>query len=70
MNAGTLPKTLDPSPFPPYSPMPIGWSGENVRLVPLDYERHYENCYRWINDPEVSEWLAVGDEPIGRLGSS
>jgi RimJ/RimL family protein N-acetyltransferase len=47
--------------------MPIGWSGKNVRLVPLEFERHFENCYRWINDPEVSEWLAVGDEPIGRL---
>lgn len=47
--------------------MAIGWSSERVRLVPLDFERHFENCYRWINDPEVNEWLAVGDEPMARL---
>lgn len=47
--------------------MPIGWSGERVRLVPLDCDRHFENCYRWINDPDVSEWLAVGDLPMSRL---
>jgi RimJ/RimL family protein N-acetyltransferase len=47
--------------------MPIGWQGERIRLVPLDFERHFENCYRWINDPDVGEWLAVGDEPMGRL---
>ena len=47
--------------------MPVGWQSDRVRLVPLDYERHFENCYRWINDPEVSEWLAVGDLPIAKL---
>jgi len=47
--------------------MPIGWQSERVRLVPLDFERHFENCYRWINDPDVGEWLAVGDEPMAHL---
>lgn len=47
--------------------MGFGWEGKNVRLVPLDYDRHFENSYRWINDPSVSEWLAVGDHPMTRL---
>ena len=47
--------------------MGIGWEGEKVRLVPLDFDRHFENCYQWINDPEVNEWLAVGDFPMSRL---
>lgn len=47
--------------------MSIGWSSERVRLVPLDRERHFENCLRWINDPDVNEWLAVGDLPITRV---
>lgn len=29
--------------------------------MPLDFDRHFENCYRWINDPEVNEWLAGND---------
>ena len=47
--------------------MPIGWQGKKTRLVPLDYDRHFENSYQWINDPDVSEWLAVGDFPMARL---
>ena len=47
--------------------MAIGWPGEKVRLVPLEFERHFENCYRWINDADVSEWLALGDLPMSRL---
>ncbi len=47
--------------------MAFGWEGKKTRLVPLDYDRHFENCYRWINDPSVSEWLAVGDHPMGRI---
>jgi RimJ/RimL family protein N-acetyltransferase len=46
--------------------MATGWSSERLRLVPLDEERHFENCLRWINDPDVNEWLAVGDLPITR----
>ena len=47
--------------------MGLGWEGEKVRLVPLDFDRHFENCYRWINDPDTNEWLAVGDFPMSRL---
>lgn len=50
--------------------MPIGWESERIRLVPLDFDRHFENCYRWINDPDVSEWLAVGDVPMARLAET
>lgn len=37
--------------------MGFGIEGERVRLVPLDEERHFENCYRWINDPEITATL-------------
>ncbi len=47
--------------------MGFGWEGRLVRLVPIEHERHFENCYRWINDPEVTEWLLVGDFPIAKL---
>ena len=47
--------------------MAFGWEGKMVRLVPMDFDRHYENAYRWINDPEISHFLAVGDLPISRL---
>lgn len=46
--------------------MGFGWEGRKVRLVPLEHERHFENCYRWINDPEISEHLLVNG-PISRL---
>ncbi|MCH7905602.1 MAG: GNAT family N-acetyltransferase [Armatimonadetes bacterium] len=48
--------------------MGLGWDGELIRLVPLDFERHFENCYRWINDEEVNRWLCAGDFPMTRLG--
>jgi RimJ/RimL family protein N-acetyltransferase len=47
--------------------MSFGWEGEKARLVPLDRDRHLENCYRWLNDPEVTEFLAIGDFPLSRL---
>src|SRR5688572_14067592 len=47
--------------------MAFGWEGELVRLVPLDKEKHLENALKWINDPEVTEWLLIGDYPMGRL---
>jgi len=47
--------------------MANGWEGELVRLVPLDEERHFDNCVKWVNDPDVTEWLLVGDFPITRL---
>lgn len=47
--------------------MGFGYDGVKTRLVPLDFDRHFENAFKWINDPEISEWLAVGDYPISRL---
>jgi RimJ/RimL family protein N-acetyltransferase len=47
--------------------MSYGWSGEKVRLVPLDSERHFENALRWINDPEITQWTLTGDFPLSRL---
>ncbi len=47
--------------------MGYGWESERVRLVPLDEAKHFENCLRWINDPDVSEWILGGDEPMSRL---
>ena len=44
----------------------MAWDGELVRLVPMDRDRHFENCLRWVNDPEVTTWLAIGDTPVGR----
>lgn len=38
-----------------------------MRLVPLDKERHLENAYRWMNDPEVTHNLLMGDFPISRI---
>lgn len=47
--------------------MGFGYEGKKVRLVPMDMDLHFENAYRWINDPEISAWLAVGHFPISRL---
>jgi hypothetical protein len=41
--------------------MAYGWEGEKVRLVPLDKERHAENRFAWLNDPEVTVWTLTGD---------
>lgn len=47
--------------------MSYGWEGEKVRLVPLDKGKHFENALAWLNDPETTRWLLVGDLPITRL---
>ncbi len=47
--------------------MSFGWDGEKVRLVPIDKARHLENCIQWMNDPEVTEWLLVGDHPMTKI---
>jgi RimJ/RimL family protein N-acetyltransferase len=47
--------------------MASGWEGEMVRLVPLERDRHLENCLRWLNDPEVTETTLLGDLPLSRL---
>jgi RimJ/RimL family protein N-acetyltransferase len=46
--------------------MAFGWEGDKVRLVPLDRDKHLENAVSWLNDPEVTQWLEVGDWPITR----
>lgn len=45
----------------------MGWSGEKVRLVPLERARHLDNAVAWFNDPEVTTWTLVGDWPLCRL---
>lgn len=47
--------------------MAFGWESHRLRLVPLDVDRHFENCYRWMNTPEVTAFLLVGDFPISKL---
>lgn len=46
--------------------MGFGLEGRLVRLVPIDLDRHEENYFRWVNDPEVSQNLMV-EYPITRL---
>lgn len=47
--------------------MAYGWEGEKVRLVPLDIDKHFENYLVWLNDPQITENLLIGDLPITRL---
>ena len=51
----------------PYLRMAYGWEGELVRLVPLNKEKHLENAVLWLNDPEVTQWLLIGDYPLTKL---
>ena len=46
--------------------MAFGWEGDKVRLVPLDRDKHLENALRWLNDPDVTRWMEIGDWPITR----
>jgi RimJ/RimL family protein N-acetyltransferase len=47
--------------------MGIGIEGPRVRLVPLDENRHFEYCLRWINDREVTKWLGMDDLLLSRM---
>lgn len=47
--------------------MGFGWESERIRLAPLDASRHFENSYRWVNDPAVTGSLMIGWKPVGRL---
>jgi RimJ/RimL family protein N-acetyltransferase len=47
--------------------MAYGWEGKRVRLVPLELERHFVNALKWINDPQVTQWLLIGDFPMTSL---
>jgi RimJ/RimL family protein N-acetyltransferase len=44
----------------------FGYRGTRVRLVPPDADLHLENCYRWLNDPQVTEFMLVGYHPMTR----
>lgn len=44
--------------------MAIGWQSERLQLVPLDKSKHCDNCFQWINDPDISDWILIGDFPI------
>ncbi len=46
--------------------MAHGWEGDKVRLVPLDRSKHFENALKWLNDPDVTRWMEIGDWPITR----
>lgn len=45
----------------------FGIEGERVRLVPIDPERHTENCYRWLNDPSLTSHLGTSPFPLTRM---
>ena len=47
--------------------MAFGWQGERIRLVPVDADKHLENYFLWLNDPEITSGLLVGDRPLTRL---
>lgn len=47
--------------------MATGWEGGRIRLMPMDAERHFKNICRWVNDPDVNEWILVGDFPMGEI---
>jgi len=32
----------------------VGWRGDRVALWPLERQRHLENAYRWLNDPDAT----------------
>jgi len=36
-----------------------GLQGDKVRLVPPDKHTHLENSIRWLNDPEVTQYLLM-----------
>ncbi|ARU42374.1 hypothetical protein CCB80_14935 [Armatimonadetes bacterium Uphvl-Ar1] len=50
--------------------MAIGWESDRVRLAPMNRARHFENCLNWVNDPDVTEWLCIGDYPTGEKSQS
>lgn len=35
----------------------VGLQGEKVRLVPVDKRLHLDNALRWMNDPDVVQYL-------------
>jgi len=37
----------------------VGLRGDKARLVPVDKRVHMENALRWMNDPEVTQYLLL-----------
>ena len=37
----------------------VGLRGDRARLVPVDKRVHMENALRWMNDPEVTQYLLL-----------
>jgi len=37
----------------------VGLRGDKARLVPVDKRLHLENALRWMNDPEVTQYLMM-----------
>jgi len=44
--------------------MAYGYEGSLVRLVPIDLDKHFDNCLRWVNDTDVTDTLSIGQFPI------
>ncbi|HTQ09905.1 MAG TPA: GNAT family protein [Fimbriimonadaceae bacterium] len=47
--------------------MATGWEGKLVKLVPLDVDQHLDHAVKWMNDPDITQYLLVGDFPMTRL---
>lgn len=47
--------------------MNYGIVGERIRLVPVDWDKHGENCQRWLNNKEITKWLCVGYGPVSMV---
>lgn len=37
----------------------VGLAGDKIRLVPVDKRLHLENAIRWMNDPDVTQYLML-----------
>jgi RimJ/RimL family protein N-acetyltransferase len=46
--------------------MAFGYGGKRLRLVPYDRDRHYENAYLWLNNPDLTLTLGLRGTPITR----
>lgn len=46
--------------------MGFGYEGKRIRLAPLDADKHLENLYLWMNDPDVTDTLGFNGTPMTR----
>jgi len=47
--------------------MGYGLEGKKVRLAPMDFERHFDNAVRWINDLKNTTWIGTHDVPMTKV---